>query len=132
VGSGQYFVLDASRKISLTVAVWILVILSLSNYYGIRIGRNVFGMAIGLLIFMGSELIRLAAIDLLPSWWGIWRPVHPIAYILMLMIWTSALWNDHPNAPVRSLDDAVARGFLLAWRDRWMQVPSLLRRVVKP
>src|SRR5882762_6574655 len=67
VGSGQYFVLDASRKISLTVAVWILVVLSLSYYYGIRIGRNVFGMAVGLLIFMGSELIRLAAIDLLPS-----------------------------------------------------------------
>ena len=131
-GPGRYVVVDAARKIALSVAAWILVVLGLSYYYGIRIGRNMWGMAVGLLIFTGSELMHLAAIDLLPDWWHVWRSVHPIAYVLMLLIWTSALWGYYPSPSLRSLDESAAQEFVTAWQDRWRQVPTILRGVIKP
>jgi hypothetical protein len=130
-GPGHY-ILDVLRKIALSVAVWILVVLGLAHYYGIRIGRNVWGMAIGLLTFTGSELVNLAAMDLLPRLRNIWEGVHPIAFVSMLMVWTSALWRFYPNPQTPSLDKSSAENFLNAWQGRWTQVPNVIRRVVKP
>lgn len=131
-GTGQHIGVDAARKIALSVAAWISVVFSLSYYYGIRIGRNVWGMAVGLLTFTGSELVHLAAVDLLPALWPVWRSVHPIAYVLTLVIWTSALWRYSPSPQMPSLDKSVAQELVTAWQDRWTRVPSVLRRVVKP
>jgi hypothetical protein len=123
---------DALRKITVSVAAWILIILGLARYYGTRIGRNVWGMAVGILAFTGSELVYLAAMDLFPGLWAVWRYVHPLTFVLTLMVWTSALWRYHPNPHVPALDDSLAQEFLNAWRDRWTQVPNVVRRVVKP
>lgn len=129
-GSGHY-ILDVLRKMALLVASWILVVLSLAHYYGIRIGRNVWGMALGLLIFTGSELVNLAAMDLLPRLRNLWDGVHPIAFVFMLIVWTAALWRFYPNPQTPSLDKSSAENFLNAWQDRWTQVPEVLRRVAK-
>jgi hypothetical protein len=131
-GPGANVLVDSMRKIALSGAVWILVVLGLARYYGIRIGRNVLGMAVGLLIFIGSELVYLAAMDLLPRFWTVWRYVHPIAFVFMLMVWTFGLWSYFPNPRTSLLDKALARKSLPAWQDRWTQVPDILRRVVKP
>ena len=131
-GPGPSAFPDVLRKITVAVAAWILVILGLARYYGTRIGRNVWGMAVGILAFTGSELIYLAAMDLVPSLWAVWRYVHPLAFVLTLTVWTPALWRYHPNPPLASLDESLAREFLNAWRNRWTQVPNLVRRVVKP
>jgi hypothetical protein len=130
-GPGHYL-LDALRKIAFAVAAWILVVLGLAQYYGIRIGRNISGMAVGLLIFMGSELVHLSAMDLFPRLRVIWGYVHPITFVCMLAIWTSTLWRYAPNPPSPAPDRALAREFLSAWQDRWAQVSNVLRRMVKP
>ncbi len=131
-GPGLYVFPDSMRKIALSVAAWILVVWGLARYYGIRIGRNVWGMALGLLIFTGSELVNLAAMDLLPRLRNLWGGVHPIAFVFMLMVWTSALWRFYPNPQTPSLDKSSAENFRNAWQGRWTQVPEVLRRVVKP
>lgn len=130
-GPGHYM-LDTLRKIALSVAAWILIVLGLAHHYGIRIGRNVLGMAVGLLIFTGSELVHLAAMDLVPRLSSVWSFVHPIAFVFMLMIWTSTLWRYSPNPGTSVLDEASARELLSIWQDRWEQIPVALRKLVKP
>jgi hypothetical protein len=123
---------DVMRKLALSVGVLILIILGIARYYQVRIGRNIWGMAVGILTFTGSEIVYLAAMDLLPSFWAVWRLVHPITFVFALMVWTAALWRYDPNPHVPSLDESLAQEFLMAWRDRWTQVPNLVRRVGKP
>jgi len=125
-------VLDALRKIALSVAVWILLVLGLAQYYGIRAGRNVWGMAVGLLIFMGSELVHLAAMDMFPRLRTAWGYVHPITYVCMLMIWTVALWNYGPNPRIVPLHESESRELLSAWGQRWRSIADILRKVAKP
>lgn len=122
---------DAARKIALSVASWILIVLGLAHYYGIRIGRNVWGMAIGLLTFTGSELVYLAAMDLFPRLWPVCRSVHPIAFVFMMMVWTYALWGYYPNPRPPLLDRDLGRELLSMWQDRWAQIPDILRSVMK-
>jgi hypothetical protein len=130
-GAGHFVFPDVMRKITVSLAAWVLVVLGLARYYGTRSGRNVWGMAVGILLFTGSELVYLAAMDLVPSLWTVWRYVHPITFVLALMVWTSALWRFYPNPRVPALDKPLAQELLLAWRDRWTQVPNLVRKVVK-
>jgi hypothetical protein len=124
-------VLDSARKLALSIAVWILVLLSLAQYYGVRIGRNIWGMALGLLTFMGSEFVHLAAMDLAPRFRGVFGNIQPVAFVFMLAVWTYALWDFYPN-PRTTLDHSLARRFLSAWEDRWAELPQALRKVVKP
>jgi hypothetical protein len=122
---------DAIRKISLAVGTWILLVLVVARYYGNRIGRNIWGMAVGILLFTGSELVYLAAMDLIPGLWTVWRDLHPLTFVLMLLVWTVTLWRHQPNPDISSLDESLAQELLVAWRDRWARVPNLFRRVVK-
>jgi hypothetical protein len=130
-GPGHYM-LDILRKLALSVAAGILIVLGLARHYGIRIGRNILGIAVGLLIFTGSELVHLAAMDLIPRLAPVWGYVHPIAFVFMLMVWTSALWRYSPNPVGPSFDQALAGELLSDWQDRWAQIPAALRKVVKP
>jgi len=123
--------LDSARKIALTVAVWDLLVLGQAQYYQVPIGRNLWGMALGLLTFTGTEFVHLAAMDLVPRFRVVLGYVHPLAFVAMLLVWTYALWGYYPN-PRPALDDAVGRRFLSAWQDRWAELPHLLRKVVKP
>jgi hypothetical protein len=123
---------DMLRKIAISVAIWIFVVLSLGRYYRIPIGRNVWGMAVGILTFTGSELIYLAAMDLVPALWPVWRYVHPLTFIIMLVIWCVAMWEYYPNPQVQLPDGSVLDPLLTLWRDRWIQVPNVVRRLIKP
>jgi hypothetical protein len=124
--------LDILRKLALSGAAWILIVLGFAHHYGVRIGRNVLGVAVGLLIFTGSELVHLAAMDLVPRLSLVWGYVHPIAFVFMLTVWTVALWRYRPKPGTRSIDLSSARELLSTWQDRWAQIPAALRKVVKP
>ena len=125
-------IFDSLRKISLSVAACIMLVLGLARYYGIQVGRNIWGMAIGLLLFMGSELVRLAAFDAFPRFLSFWRIVHPITFVLVLMIWTWALWNYSPNPRVVPLEERTRRELLAAWEDRREAIAHILRKIAKP
>src|SRR5256885_9036796 len=129
-GPGHRY-LDALRKIAFSVAAWIGVVLGMAQYYQVRLGRNVWGIAVGLLTFTGSELVYLAARDLVPRLATTWSYIHPIAFVLTLVIWTGTLWSYNPNPSIPKTDE-ISKHVLVAWQDRWAEVPNILRRVVKP
>lgn len=130
-GPGHYM-FDALRKIAFALAVWIVVVVGVARYHGIGIGRNIWGVAAGFLIFIGSELIHLSAIDLVPQLWAVWRYVHPVAWVLMLAIWTFALWNYHPNPELASVEISRTGDLQSAWEQHWIQVGHIPGRLMKP
>lgn len=91
----------------------------------------IWGMGVGLLTFMGSKFVHLAAMDLAPPFQDVLAYIHPIAFVFMLMVWTYAMWAYYPD-PRTTLDDSLLRQFLSTWEDRWVELPQVLRKVVKP
>lgn len=124
--------LDSLRKIVLSQVVWTVLVLGLARYYAIRIGGNIWGMSIGLLLFSGSELVYLSCVDLFPSLRSSWFNVHPIAYVCTLLVWTYALWNHSPNPETVPLEETTRHNLLSTWEDHSKAVASTLRRVTKP
>jgi hypothetical protein len=123
---------DFMRKMAVSVAAWILLVLGIAQYYGIRIGRNIWGMAIGLLIFVATEIVNFSAFALTHRMPSMWAYVRPFTYVLMLLIWVSALWNYTPNPPILVPDEKTGSQALSAWRVRWTSVDSVLRKALKP
>ncbi len=126
---GPSIIFDFLRKVALSQAVWVLLILGLAQYYGIRIGRNIWGMAAGLLIFVGIDMLNRAASDLFLL---TLRLVSPLAYVSALVIWTFALWNYSPNPQIARVDRSVYIELLSAWKDRWEAIADTVRKVAKP
>ena len=125
-------VLDSLRKIALAVAAWVIVVLVVSRYFEVRLGKNIWGMAIGLLIFMGSELVHLSAMDLFPRLRVKWGYVHPVMYVCTLAIWSVAMWSYNPNPKIIPLEESQHRTFGAAWESRWSTISEVLRRIAKP
>jgi hypothetical protein len=123
---------DFMRKIALSEVVLLLTILALARYYRVSLGRNIWGMAVGLLALVSSYVADFAAIDISPAFQPIWRMLIPLGFILMLLIWIATLWSYYPNPkPVASDAPAheQARSF---WEKRWAAIGTTIRRAVKP
>lgn len=123
---------DGMRKAALTVIALIVIILSMARFYSVSIGRNVWGIATGLLIFMGSELMDLAAMDLAPQLRGLCGYVHPLAFNFTLLVWTVGLWRYSPNPQRLPLSTSLARELIGLCEQHWTQVSNVFRSLVKP
>lgn len=90
--------LDFVKRTSLTKAVALLSLLAAGHYYRLRLGRNISGMALGVCVYLGINIINFA----LAGVYGAARYaqtlgiVWPLSYTLALAIWTVALWRYHP------------------------------------
>ncbi len=128
---GVSFVIDFMRKMALSAGAWIILVLGVARFYGIRIGQNAWGMAIGFLIFVSSEIANFAAFDL-SSWFiPIWRFLHPFAYVFMLAVWTWALWDYLPN-PQKEIDSSLESLLLSEWQRQSAALHETIRRVIHP
>ena len=124
-------VIDFMRKMALTAGVWTVLVLGVARFYGIRIGQNTWGMAIGFLIFVSSEIADFAAFDL-SSWFiPIWRFVHPFAYVFMLVVWTWKLWDYAPN-PQDETDSSLGPLLLSEWQRQSAALDETIRKVIQP
>ncbi len=124
-------VIDFMRKMALTAGVWTVLVLGVARFYGIRIGQNTWGMAIGFLIFVSSEIANFAAFDL-SSWFiPIWRFVHPFAYVFMLAVWTWLLWDYAPN-PQNETDSSLGPLLLSEWQRQSAALDKTIRKVIQP
>lgn len=123
---------DSMRKLALSAALIIVVVLGLARFYWIEIGRNVWGMAAGLLLYTGSELVYLAAMDLWPRLWSVCRYVHPLAFNFMLLAWTIGLWRYYPNPSMRPVSSSAAEDLLELCERQLAQVSNAVRSLVKP
>lgn len=128
---GVSSIADFMRKIAVTVGVWMVFVLGMAKFYGIRFGKNIWGMAIGFLIFLSSEITNLAAFDL-ASWFApIWRFFHTSAYIFMLAVWTWSLWNYAPN-PQTEFDMSLGPQLLSKWQRQSVVLDETVKKVIRP
>ena len=123
---------DGIRKLALTVMTVILLILGTARFYGLGIGRNVWAMATGLLVLMGSDLMDLAAMDLFPRLQVVCGYVHPVAFNFMLIVWSVGLWRYCPNPSRPILSRAAAQELVGICEHQWAQVSNVFRNLVKP
>jgi hypothetical protein len=119
------------RKMALSAGVWTVFVLGVARFYGIRIGQNTWGMAIGFLIFVSSEIVNFAAFDLSSRFIPIWRFVHPFTYVFMLAVWTWLLWDYVPN-PQNETDSPLGPLLLSEWQRQSAALDETIRKVIQP
>jgi hypothetical protein len=129
---GAYFIADFVRKIALSVAAWLLVVLALARYYRMPVRRNTWGMAIGLLVFVSSQIANFAAVDLSAEFRPIWSLLEPLGFAFTLVIWTVTMWSYVPNPRPVALEGPVQREAVSYWEERWAALGMTIRKAFKP
>lgn len=129
---GISLVVDFMRNMALSAGVWTVVVLGVARLYGIRIGRNTWGVAIGLLIFVASEIVNFAAFDLASWFIPIWRFIHPFAYVFMLAVWAWSLWDYAPNPQDERADSSLTPLLLREWQRQSAALDETIRKVIRP
>ncbi len=121
---------DLERKTSLAQAVLLLTTLFLARYYGIPLGRNVWGMALGLGMYVAISVMNFAAVVLTESFIPYWRFSRPLSFIGMLAVWTWALWSYAPNPRPSTAALDVSERSLAHWAQAWSEVRTAVRKAV--
>ena len=90
-----YFVLE--RDFLGVQAIFIFSALAVVLYYGIPIGRNLKGIALGYGFCIGGSLVSFALRSQIGNGFDSWMLVEPLSYDVSLLIWAVTLWSCHPN-----------------------------------
>jgi len=125
----ESFFPDLERKLGLIQASLLLTCLFLARYYAIPLGRNIWGLALGLGIYLSISVMNFSALELIDSFLPFWRYIRPLSFIGMAGLWTWALWSYAPN-PQPTASPEVERHGLERWRNAWGEARTAVRRVV--
>ncbi len=118
---------DLERYAGLVQTVVLLLILSAARYYQVRLGRNIWGMAVGFGIFVSFSAANFSAFQLWLFFLPFWQLLRPLSFVVMLAIWTWALWRYAPNPPIpEPLRGRDLR--LVLWQRDWARLMSTLRK----
>jgi hypothetical protein len=118
---------DLERYASLFQTIVLLLILSAAQYYRVRLGRNIWGTAVGFGIFVSFSAANFSAFQLWLFFLPFWQLLRPLSFVIMLAIWTWALWRYAPNPPVpEQLRGRDLR--LVLWHRDWARLLSTLRK----
>lgn len=121
---------DLERKADLSQAVLLAATLLLARYYATPLGRNIWGMALGLGLYLSISIMNFAALELFDSFTLFWRWVRPISFIGMLAVWTWALWSYAPNPELAPGHIQRLERMLVGWQHGWKQMRAALRKAV--
>ena len=90
--------IELERDLRTVQAIFLFGLLGIISYYGIIVGKNVKGMAVGYGLFIGASLMSTAMRSYLgPSFYPISSFVQPFSYVISLCIWANALRSYQPN-----------------------------------
>jgi hypothetical protein len=88
----------AERDLRTVQAIVLLILFSLVAYYGIPLGRNVRGVAIGYGFGIATAVLNLSLAHYFgTAFYPIWRYGRPLEYLAALGIWCVALWAYQPD-----------------------------------
>lgn len=119
-------------SLSFVQAALVLGLLLVSTRERIRVGRNVWGIAVGFGAYVSVNVLNFALLEMSPSLFHYYRTIVPISFAGMLAIWTWGLWTYAPN-PRASIEPAKARPEeILWWTRRWERTLTAVRKVVNP
>ena len=117
------------RSFGLVQSAFILAILLAVKSYGIRLGRNLWGIAVGFGAWISLSTLSNAAIDLTHSFYPYLQFLRPLSFVGLLASWTWALWEASPLPSVA--ERPVPTTELDAWAENWNRAQSSWR-MVKP
>lgn len=125
------WVVESERKIGFAVALWLMALVAIASFYGLRMGRNAWGLAVGAGIYLAIAVMNFAALDLVNWFYPFMRAIRPFSFLFMLTVWLWAVWSV---APVRvvSLLEASPVVQIRRWREAWANVGVTLRKVLRP
>ena len=126
---GSFF-LDLERKAGLAVVAWLVVVLLLARYYNVRVSANIWGMAVGMGLFVSVSIANFAAFDLLNSFLPFWRLISPFSFLAMLLIWTWTLWFYAPEPQPQSYNELLLQAALVRWKRSWSHLGPSIRKAI--
>jgi len=115
------------RSFGLAQSVFILSILLTARSYGIQLGRNLWGIAVGFGAWISLSTLNNAIIDLTHSFYPYLQFLRPLSFVGLLAVWTWALWQASPSPYLSERPIPVAD--LHTWTENWNRTQSSLRRV---
>jgi len=126
---------NLERNLLAVQAIFLSTLVGVIFYYGIAIGKNIWGMIVGYGLCIATMLMTLAVRSFAgPSFDAAWILIQPVSYWICLFVWMSALWNYEPNPlPLTAAD--IARdyeSFVSGTRARVGEMRSNLGRVARP
>ncbi len=86
---------ELERNARATQAILFTVFFGLTAYYAIPLGRNLAGISVGYGLFVGTSVVDLAVRAHFPSFQPYWEIIQPVAFLLVLVVWTLTLWSPH-------------------------------------
>jgi hypothetical protein len=120
------------RSFGFAQAALILWILLAVRYYDLRLGRNLWGIAVAFGGWVSVSTVNNAMIDLdhsLLPYWGILRP---LSFLVELSIWVWALRVYAPNPAIAAGETAEQDSALGQWEKGWSRTTSTARRALHP
>lgn len=124
--------LAIERSFDFAQAVMMLGLLLTARYYGLQLGRNIWGIAVAFGAWSSLSTVNNALIDLRHSFLPYWQLLLPLSSTAMFAVWTWAVWVYAPN-PVETVSDAPGLSSdLNRWTEDWNQANATVRRVIHP
>jgi hypothetical protein len=126
---------DLERDLRIVQSVLLIVVIGLSYYYAIRLGKNLWGMMLGYGFFLGTSIINLTIrTQEGSSFQRLWEYLQPLSYVVVLGIWCAALWSYSPiEVPVPGANlETDYQSLLIQTRTRVAKARNYLSKAVQP
>lgn len=120
------------RSFGFAQAVMILGLLLTARYYGVQLGRNLWGIAVAFGAWSSLSTANNAMIDLRHSFLPYWQLLLPLSCVAMFAVWVWAVWVYAPNPALATPDLPDLSAHLNKWTEDWNQANSTVRRVIHP
>jgi hypothetical protein len=89
--------LETERDLRIVQAALLISLVALFAYYAIPLGRNLKGIIYGYGLFLATTVVNLSLRDYLGDKFQQWALyVQAVSYLLVLVVWCSALWSYAP------------------------------------
>ena len=94
----EFAVFDLVKRAALTKAVIALLLVALARRFRVPLGKNIAGILLGLMAFLGINVTNFALVEKLgwEAYGQVFATIGPLSQTLMMLIWLVSLWKYEP------------------------------------